>query len=119
MGRSVPGVPLHVIDEDGRPVDVGVEGEIAVLSVDERGHRTPFVCDGYISQEGSLSQKSRARLASDGSVSGQWHLTGDRAYQDTDGYLWYVGRSDDVINSSGYRIGELPGPRVSGGTSAG
>lgn len=111
MGKALPGVPLHVIDDVGRPVTAGVEGEIAVLSVDERGQRTPFVCDGYMSKEGSLSHKSRTRLSSDGSVNGQWHLTGDRAYQDADGYLWYVGRSDDVINSSGYRIGELPPPR--------
>ena len=33
---------------------------------------------------------------------------GDRAYRDADGYLWFVGRGDDIINSSGYRIGEEP-----------
>jgi acetyl-CoA synthetase/medium-chain acyl-CoA synthetase len=36
---------------------------------------------------------------------GDWYLTGDRAYRDQDGYLWFVGRADDVIISSGYRIG--------------
>ena len=36
---------------------------------------------------------------------GDWYLTGDRAYRDPDGYLWFVGRADDVIISSGYRIG--------------
>jgi len=36
---------------------------------------------------------------------GDWYITGDRAYRDTDGYLWFVGRSDDVIISSAYRIG--------------
>jgi acyl-coenzyme A synthetase/AMP-(fatty) acid ligase len=36
---------------------------------------------------------------------GDWYLTGDRAYVDEDGYFWFVSRSDDVILSSGYRIG--------------
>jgi acyl-coenzyme A synthetase/AMP-(fatty) acid ligase len=36
---------------------------------------------------------------------GDWYLTGDRAYMDKDGYYWFVGRSDDIILSSGYRIG--------------
>ncbi|MCU0845721.1 MAG: AMP-binding protein, partial [Spirochaetes bacterium] len=39
------------------------------------------------------------------SFSGDWYFTGDRAYKDEDGYFWFVGRSDDLIKSSGYRIG--------------
>ncbi|MDP1759107.1 MAG: AMP-binding protein, partial [Thermodesulfovibrionales bacterium] len=38
-------------------------------------------------------------------IRGQWYITGDRAYKDEDGYFWFVGRSDDVILASGYRIG--------------
>ena len=38
---------------------------------------------------------------------GRWYISGDRARRDADGYLWYAGRSDDVINSAGYRIGPL------------
>jgi acyl-coenzyme A synthetase/AMP-(fatty) acid ligase len=41
------------------------------------------------------------------SPDGRWYLTGDRASFDEDGYLWYRGRADDVINSAGYRIGPL------------
>ena len=43
--------------------------------------------------------------ATEGTCRGDWYLTGDRAYRDQDGYLWFVGRADDVIISSGYRIG--------------
>jgi acyl-coenzyme A synthetase/AMP-(fatty) acid ligase len=38
-------------------------------------------------------------------IRGDWYITGDRAYKDEDGYFWFVGRADDVIISSGYRIG--------------
>src|SRR5260370_11994045 len=38
-------------------------------------------------------------------MSGDWYITGDRAYKDEDGYFWFVGRADDVIISAGYRIG--------------
>jgi medium-chain acyl-CoA synthetase len=106
MGRAVPGVPLHIIDEDGRIVEDEKEGDIAIKTMDEHGKRTPFVCEGYISKEGNITRKSRPFLDADGQVKGEWHLTGDRAYRDKDGYLWFIGRSDDVINSSGYRIGK-------------
>ena len=105
MGRPLPGVPLGVVDEDGRIVGVGVEGDIAILSVDERGRKQIFTCDGYIDKSGRVDRKSRPYIDKDGGYKGEWHLTGDKAYQDADGYLWFVGRSDDVINSSGYRIG--------------
>lgn len=107
MGRAVPGVPLHIIDEGGRIVKDHTEGDIAIRMVNEQGKTSPFVYDGYISKDGSLSRKSRPFVDASGHVRGEWHLTGDRAYQDKDGYLWFVGRSDDVINSSGYRIGRL------------
>jgi acyl-coenzyme A synthetase/AMP-(fatty) acid ligase len=44
---------------------------------------------------------------------GKYYLTGDKAKWDKEGYLWYVGRSDDVINSSGYRIGLFIGTKIS------
>ncbi|KIW09854.1 hypothetical protein PV08_11955 [Exophiala spinifera] len=110
MGKAIPGIPLHVIDEDGGIADAGVEGDLAVLAVDENGAQSAFIYKGYVSSKGELSRKSRPRRDANGAVSGEWHLSGDRAYQDGDGYFWFVGRSDDVINSSGYRIGKGVSP---------
>jgi len=55
--------------------------------------------DGYLSRDGKLNPKI-SKLGSK-----YWYLTGDRATRDKDGYFWFVGRVDDVINSAGYRIG--------------
>lgn len=101
MGRPSPGVPLKVVDEEGRECEDGSEGDIA-LKVGSKD-RTGFfgVFDGYLGENGELDRKLR-----DSKEGGwKWYLTGDRASRDKDGYFWFVGRSDDVINSSGYRIG--------------
>jgi medium-chain acyl-CoA synthetase len=55
--------------------------------------------DGYVSSQGNVD-RSITKLGSK-----SWYLTGDRAFKDEDGYFWFVGRADDVINSAGYRIG--------------
>ncbi|KAK5168909.1 uncharacterized protein LTR77_006218 [Saxophila tyrrhenica] len=100
MGKHSPGVPLHVIDDDGAETSQDVEGDIA-LKVDLTETSNFFgVFDGYIGEDDKLDR----RLRSDGK-GGSWYLTGDRAMRDKDGYFWFVGRLDDVINSSGYRIG--------------
>ena len=77
---------------NGEPVDANVEGDMAVRCIPERpvGFFTK-----YVNEEERTSQ----------AFSGNFYLTGDRAYKDEDGYIWFVGRSDDVIISSGYRIG--------------
>ncbi|KIW78373.1 hypothetical protein Z517_08208 [Fonsecaea pedrosoi CBS 271.37] len=114
MGKATPGVPLDVIDEQGNIAPDNTEGDLAVKVVDEHGRRTMGVYDGYISKDGQVSRATRVSSSSSSSLSSrsrpgkyaaEWHITGDRAYRDADGYLWFVGRSDDVINSSGYRIG--------------
>lgn len=109
MGKAIPGIPVHIVDEEGRVTKAGDEGDIAVLAVDQNGKQSSFVYKGYLSREGDISRKSRPRRNAHGVIEGEWHLTGDRAYQDTDGYIWFLGRSDDVINSSGYRIGSSLG----------
>ena len=103
MGRPVPGVPLVVIDNEGRECEVGKEGDIAI-EIDEEmreGKEVFFgIFDGYIDMKtGKLDRRVKrwGRKA--------FYLSGDRASRDEDGYFWFVGRSDDVINSSGYRIG--------------
>ena len=111
MGRPSPGVPLCVVDEDGKESPEGVEGDIA-LKVDLSASGDGFfgVFDGYLGEHGELDRKlidcpSSSSSAGDGKGEYKWYLTGDRASRDSDGYFWFVGRSDDVINSSGYRIG--------------
>ncbi len=89
MGRPIPGHEVAVIDGDGRPVEPGVTGEVAVKGPD------PVMFLGYWNNEAATREKFR----------GEWCLTGDLARVDEDGYFWFVGRNDDVITSSGYRIG--------------
>jgi acyl-coenzyme A synthetase/AMP-(fatty) acid ligase len=98
MGKPSPGVPLFVIDADGKECPPGVEGDIAIL----RSSDSFFgIFDGYLSPNGELDRRIKI-------LGGRpWYLTGDRATRDEEGYFWFVGRSDDVINSSGYRIGAL------------
>lgn len=99
MGKPSPGVPLHVVDDDGKECDNDVEGDIA-LQVDLSEQSSFFgIYDGYLGEDGKLDRKLRS------SGNEHWYLTGDRATRDKEGYFWFVGRSDDVINSSGYRIG--------------
>lgn len=102
MGLPAPGVPLHVIDDEGKECAIGIEGDIAIL-VDSEDEQSSFfgLFAGYLHENGSLDRRTHA--SSDGKV---WYRTGDRATRDTEGYFWFVGRNDDVINSAGYRIGE-------------
>lgn len=103
MGKPIPGVPLKVIDDQGRETDDGVEGDIAIeVSGHSRQDRFFGIFEGYVDREtGKIDDRVK-------SFSGQtrFYITGDRATRDKDGYFWFVGRGDDVINSSGYRIGE-------------
>ncbi|MFW6332012.1 MAG: AMP-binding protein [Thermodesulfobacteriota bacterium] len=92
MGKPSPGVDLQVVDDAGKILPSNTEGDIAV-----RVRPEPPV--GLFKEY----WKEPDRTAS--SFRGDWYLTGDRAYVDDDGYFWFVGRSDDVILTSGYRIG--------------
>lgn len=103
MGKPSPGVPLHIIDENGKECEQDSEGDIA-LEVDLAGSSDFFgIFDGYLDEDNKLDRRLRPAAGKDQSKA--WYLTGDRATRDKDGYFWFVGRSDDVINSSGYRIG--------------
>ncbi len=94
MGKPVPGYGIDILDENGQPVDDGVNGEICIRA-DRDGKRRPGLFLGYYHDE----EKTHA-VWHDG-----YYHTGDVAWRDEDGYYWYVGRADDVIKSSGYRIG--------------
>jgi acyl-coenzyme A synthetase/AMP-(fatty) acid ligase len=102
MGKPTPGVPLTIISPSGAECEPRVEGDIAILvDGDSEQFSGQFLglFDGYLSRQGSLDRS----IKNLGSKS--WYLTGDRAFKDEDGYFWFVGRADDVINSAGYRIG--------------
>lgn len=109
MGKPTPGVTLRVLDENLNEAQVGQEGSMAVLlERPSAGNPAPFfgIFDGYINTEFQLTRKTA--MANAGTANEKiWYLTGDRAYRDEDDYLWFVGRSDDVINSAGYRIGKF------------
>jgi acetyl-CoA synthetase len=92
MGKPSPGYDIDIIDENGNSCDVGEEGQI-IIRTDKKKPVGMF--KGYYRDE-NLTNKV-------------WHdhiyYTGDMVWKDEDGYFWFVGRSDDVIKSSGYRIG--------------
>ena len=92
-GKPVPGHTVLVVREDGSEADAGEMGEIAILAPD------PVMFLGYWK-----AQNATARKFLDGAA-GRLLLTGDMAMRDIDGYIWFVGRDDDVITSSGHRIG--------------
>jgi len=89
MGRAVPGHIVEVIEESGKPVPPGTEGEIALKRPD------PIEFLGYWRNPTATEEK----------YLGEWGLTGDLGKKDEDGYFWFIGRNDDVITSAGYRIG--------------
>jgi acetyl-CoA synthetase len=90
IGRAYPGHRVAVIDEDGAEKARGELGEIAI-----KREQDPVFFLEYWKNENATKEK----------FIGDWATTGDQGKMDEDGYLWYQGRSDDVIKSSGYRIG--------------
>jgi acetyl-CoA synthetase len=95
MGRGYPGHRVAIVDDEGRPLPAGTTGDVAVNRTDIHGDADPVFFLGYLNNELATREK----------YSGEWCRTGDMARIDEDGYLWYEGRSDDVIKSAGYRIG--------------
>ncbi len=92
MGKSVPGFDVDVVDDNGRICDVDEIGHIAIRLTDP----LPMgLFDGYYEGPDQLNRDA----FHDG-----WYYSGDTATRDEDGYIWFVGRADDVISSAGYRI---------------
>ncbi len=92
MGKPVPLYDVHLLDTDGNEVESGENGEICINI--ENG----LPCGLAYAYEGN--EEVTKETWRDG-----YYHTGDLAWKDEDGFLWYVGRADDVIKSSGYRIG--------------
>ena len=92
MGKPSPAYNVELVDPDGKPVEVGEVGEICIRT--ERDQTCGMFSRYYRNDE---------------QTNESWHdglyHTGDTAWRDEDGYFWYVGRTDDLIKSSGYRIG--------------
>ena len=93
MGKPIPGYGIDLVDADGNPTADGDTGEIVIHTAGRERFCGLFL--GY------YQDKERTEAV--------WHdglyHTGDLAWRDEDGFYWYVGRADDVIKSSGYRIG--------------
>lgn len=92
MGKPMPGINLAVVDAEGQRLPIGEEGDIAI-------NVKPQSPLGLFKQYKHQPDKTAACFR------GEWYITGDRATVDEDGYFWFVSRADDVILSSGYRIG--------------
>ena len=92
MGKPVPLYDVHLLDPEGKEVGIGESGEVCINI--EGG----LPCGLAYAYEGN--DEVTAETWRDG-----FYHTGDLAWKDEDGFYWYVGRADDVIKSSGYRIG--------------
>ena len=89
MGRAIPGHRVQIVDDGGNVLPDGETGNIAIAAPD------PVMFLEYWNNPD----------ATRGKFIGNWCLTGDMGRRDEDGYLWFVGREDDLITSAGYRMG--------------
>ncbi len=92
MGKPVPGFDVRIVDDNGNDMPTGEPGHIAVKI--KPNHPVGLTKNYY-----------KDDVATEEAFRGDFYYTGDRAYKDNDGYFWFYGRADDVIKSSGYRIG--------------
>ena len=92
MGKPSPGYDIDLIDSDGKICEVGEIGQIVIYT---KKRKPVGMFDGYFRDE-ELTKKVWQNGI---------YYTGDTAWRDEDGYFWFVGRADDIIKSSGYRIG--------------
>lgn len=92
MGKPSPGYDIDILDEDENSCDIGQEGQIVIHT---KNRKPVGIFDGY------YRDPERTKSVWYDNI----YYTGDMAWRDEDGYFWFVGRSDDVIKSSGYRIG--------------
>ena len=93
VGKPTPGHDVRIVDDDGKELKPAEEGNIAIYLGGKI--RPPGLFKEYWKDEDIMNISFR----------GNYYFTGDRGYKDEDGYFWFVGRDDDVIKSSGYRIG--------------
>lgn len=92
VGKPTPGHDVRIVDDDGKELSYNEEGNIAIYI---GKNRPPGLFKEYWKDKDIMGKSFRK----------DFYYTGDRGYKDEDGYFWFVGRDDDVIKSSGYRIG--------------
>jgi acetyl-CoA synthetase len=91
MGKPSPGWNIELHDDNGKPVPIHEEGRIAI-------RMDPRPVGAFREYLNNPEENKKSFING-------YYYTGDKAYKDEDGYLWFIGRDDDVIKSSGYRIG--------------
>jgi acetyl-CoA synthetase len=115
MGKPAPLFDLKLLDEDGEVCDEGIIGNMSIT----HAGKNMYEFEGTVLQGTDNDIPEIGQSASPGVFRGYWkdkeitvknwkngiYQTGDMAWRDDDGYLWFVGRNDDVIKCSGYRIG--------------
>ncbi|MFQ5815307.1 MAG: acetate--CoA ligase [Candidatus Hydrothermarchaeaceae archaeon] len=89
MGKPFPGITATILDEDGNELPHGTEGDLAI--------KPPW--PSMMKEVWKNEEKYKSYFE------GDWYLTGDRAWEDEEGYFWFVGRADDVIKTAGERVG--------------
>lgn len=98
MGKPVPGVEAAILSDSGKELPLGEEGNLALKvgfpSLMKGIWKRPNKYKSYF-MHGLTRSHERV----------EWYISGDRAWQDKDGYFWFVGRADDVIKTSGERVG--------------
>jgi acetyl-CoA synthetase len=89
MGKPIPGIEAAIVDDEGHVLDANKEGNIAIKppwpSMMQNIWRRPHKYQSYFVNH--------------------WYISGDRGWRDEDGYFWFIGRADDVIKTSGERVG--------------
>lgn len=107
MGKAIPGLVAAIVDDEGREIGSNIEGNIALLppwpSLMKTIWRRPnkfksYFITGTRKEKGNHSQSNSDKRCT-------WYISGDRGYKDADGYFWFIGRADDVIKTSGERVG--------------
>lgn len=89
MGKPFPGVVAGILDDEFNPLPAGEEGHLAIRP------EAPSIFRTYWHKEEMYNSKFK----------NGWYVTGDRAKMDEDGYYWFIGRADDVINTAGHLVG--------------
>ena len=89
MGKPIPGITAEIVDDEGKKLRIGKIGNLAI--------RPPW--PSMMKTIWRRPQKYKSYFVNN------WYITGDLAYKDKDGYFWFVGRADDVIKTSGERVG--------------
>ncbi len=92
MGKPVPDLTIDILDEDFKPMHIG---EVGYICVKVNSTKPVGIFEGYLEDD-----EENAKVFQHG-----WYNTGDKATRDSDGYFTFVGRGDDIIKASGYRIG--------------